>query len=271
MSTNRAVVFGFLTLTMFGAVGCSVAPSETALHDPFEDQNRAVHSFNKGLDEVLLRPASQITSAVPAEITDRVSDFSDNLSLPGMVVNGALQGDLEGASKNTLRFVVNTTLGLLGLFDPATDMGLSEETTDFGETLHVWGFAEGAYVELPVLGPSTERDAVGSVVDLVFDPLQYFDAPEVAQLSTPAFVLDQIITRGRYSDTVDSILYESADSYAQARLLYLENRRFQLGMPPISSTDDGCEGDIDPFLDPFADPFAATEFADCDDMSELTK
>jgi phospholipid-binding lipoprotein MlaA len=116
--------------------------------------------------------------------------------------------------------------------------------TDFGETLHVWGAREGAYVELPVLGPSTERDTWGMVVDVFTNPLTYvLESPE-NYYGTVASVSSGLSNRGRYAATIDSILYDSADSYAQARSLYLQNRRFELG---------GSGGDA--YLDPYDDPY----------------
>ncbi|MEO1364432.1 MAG: VacJ family lipoprotein, partial [Pseudomonadota bacterium] len=163
-----------------------------------------------------------------------------NLGEPSVAINSLLQGDLRGAGLSTVRFLTNSTLGIFGLADVAAEFKLPEHDTDFGETLHVWGVGEGAYLELPVLGPSTTRDTTGMVVDLFTNPLSYvIDEPE-RYYGTGAGVASGLSTRGRFTDTVDSILYESADSYAQARLIYLQNRRFELG-----ADDPGT--DIDPF------------------------
>ena len=122
--------------------------------------------------------------------------------------------------------------------------------TDFGQTLAVWGVPEGAYVVLPFLGPSTERDTFGLIIDFAFDPLQFLIPPEAQDLQPYAFVGKKVISRGRFGSTVDSLLYESADPYAQARLLYLQNRRFDLGVPVDSSY---MEGGADPYADPYGD------------------
>lgn len=211
--------------------GCSVAPPGTDIHDPYEPLNRQVHAFNKTVDQAVLRPLSQGTASVPEGLTQPVVNFSNNAGLPGTVVNNLLQGDVGGAATNTLRFVVNTTVGVLGLADPAGAIGLREVETDFGATLAVWGVPEGAYLELPGFGPSTERDAAGRVVDFVLDPLDAMDwvPREVQEYGFPAKVAEQVVERGQLGDTFDEILYESADSYAQARLIYLQNRRFELG------------------------------------------
>jgi len=230
-------------IAIAGLVACTAPTPGAEFNDPFEETNRVVHNFNKGLDRVALRPAGQIAAATPVEITEPISNFADNVGLPGMVVNGLLQGDIGGMGTNTMRFLINTTVGVGGLFDPAGAIGLTEDTTDFGETLAVWGVSEGAYMELPVFGPSTERDAVGTIVDLLMDPLQSVGtAPQIAA-GTGSRVADIAITRGNFMDTFDSVLYESADSYAQARLAYLQSRRFALGEQPPATTA------IDPFSD----------------------
>lgn len=217
--------------------------------DPYEAANRQTHEFNRTLDRTLLRPAGKgYAAVVPEDIQDRVGNFADNLSEPSHAVNHALQGDVEAAVVNLYRFVVNSTLGLGGLFDAAGEFDVNGEDTDFGETLHVWGAPEGAYVELPLLGPSNERDAVGEVVDLFTDPLSYVLPKPEKYYGTAAKLVDRVGDRGRYADTVDSLLYESADSYAQARLLYTQNRRFELG-------GGGSDAYVDPYSDPYSDPY----------------
>ncbi|MCH2076279.1 MAG: VacJ family lipoprotein [Rhodobacteraceae bacterium] len=226
-----------LLATLVFLMGCAAAPDETGFYDPLEGLNRGVHGFNKGVDTLAFRPVSQVYgTVVPAPVRTGVDNFSDNLGLPGVIVNNALQGDLESAASNTGRFLVNSTFGLLGFLDPATELGTPERSTDFGETLHVWGVGEGAYVELPVLGPSTARDAAGFVVDVFLDPLDtVLESPE-SDYRLGARGAEIANTRYRFGDTVDGILYESADSYAQSRLIYLQNRRFELGIEDPSSS-----------------------------------
>lgn len=228
--------------------GCSVAPPGGGVHDPYEGVNRRVHAFNKSVDQAVLRPLGRTVAEAPSGTTQPIVNFSDNAGLPGTVVNNLLQGDIGGAAANTVRFVLNTTVGVLGLADPAGAIGLREVETDFGETLAVWGVPEGAYLELPGFGPSTERDAAGRLVDFVIDPLDRLDGvPEVVRnLSLPTKIAEQVIERGTYGDTLDEVLYGSADSYAQARLIYLQNRRFELGETP-AATDESY------YFDPYAE------------------
>ena len=243
----RSLLHNFRTICVLSAIAlitaCTAPTPGAEYNDPFEANNRAVHAFNKGLDRAVLRPAGQVTAVVPEEFTVPVVNFADNVGLPGMVLNGLLQGDFGGSATNTMRFILNTTVGIGGLLDPAGAIGLNEETTDFGETLAVWGAPEGAYMELPVFGPSTERDAVGIFVDFLIDPLQSVGTQPQLDYGTGARVANLAISRGTFMDTFDGVLYESADSYAQARLAYLQNRRFDLGEAPPAASE------IDPFSD----------------------
>lgn len=218
-----------------------VARNAGDVHDPFENTNRAIHNFNRGLDRVAFRPASKgYVAVVPPDMVTSFGLFAENLSMPGQAVNALLQGDLKTSGIAVSRFLINSVLGIGGLGDPASDFNIPAVDTDFGETLHAWGVGEGAYMELPLLGPSTGRDAAGIAVDFVLNPLGYVEQNTAENISIYAEVVRRLGDRGTYSDTIDSILYESADSYAQSRLIYLQNRRFQLG--------DGAEiQEIDPF------------------------
>jgi phospholipid-binding lipoprotein MlaA len=247
MPLSRLMKINFHTCCVLIAIAllsaCTAPQPGAEFNDPYEASNRASYDRSVALDRIILRPAGKVAAALPMEITGPVSNFADNVGLPGMVANGFLQGDIAGMGTNTMRFLINTTIGIGGLFDPAGAIGLAEESTDFGETLAVWGVPEGAYLVLPVFGPSTERDAVGTLVDLLFDPLQSVGTMAQLDYATGAKIADRAISRGAFMDTIDSILYESADSYAVARLTYLQNRRFELGKNPPASDE------IDPFSD----------------------
>jgi phospholipid-binding lipoprotein MlaA len=222
---------------------CTAPTPGTEFNDPYEASNRANYDIIKSVDRLVLRPVGQVAGAFPTEVTGRVASFADNVGLPSMVANGLLQGDVDGVAVNTMRFLINTTIGIGGLFDPAGVIGLVEKTTDFGETLAVWGVAEGAYLVLPVLGPSTERAAVGTLVDMLLNPLQNVGTAAQLDYAMGARIANLAIMRGAFMDTIDSVLYNSADSYAAARLAYLQNRRFELGVKPPAGNE------IDPFSD----------------------
>ena len=233
--------------------GCSSlsAPTIEVSEDPYESLNRRMHGFNKALDKNLVRPLSQsYTAIVPSEVQSLVSNFSDNLSLPAAVVNELLQADVQHAANNAVRFVVNSSLGLGGLFDPSVSFGLLAKKTDFGETLHVWNMPRGDYLELPVLGPSTERAALGVLVDAFTNPLGYQLKSEHRVYRDGAKAASGLSLRSQYGPMIDSMLYDSADSYTQLRLIYLQNRSFALG----GNTDE-TEYD-NPYFDPYGEDYA---------------
>lgn len=248
---SRATLALALT-ALVSACATSQDPAERkdGINDPYEAQNRSIHEFNKGLDKNIVRPMSRgYVAVVPPELRESVNNFSNNLSEPGDAINSLLQGDLEGAGIATTRFVVNSTLGLLGFFDPSTELNIEDHDTDFGETLAVWGVGEGAYIEMPVFGPSTQRDAVGFVTDVFTNPLTFVTINTSPEQYIPPATRGAawLNDRDRLGSAIDSVLYESADSYAQTRSIYLQNRRFEL---------DGAGGaEEDPYFDPY-DPYA---------------
>ena len=224
--------------------GCDI-PTGVDRNDPFEAVNRKVHSFNLVLDRNIIRPvALTYVSIVNSDIQNVVSNVSDNLSTPGDVANNILQGDLESAVKNSLRFIVNSTFGIGGISKPAEQFGINGETGDFGETLHVWGVPEGPFVVLPAFGPSTGRDALGIVGDISLDPIGPLMNEQVQLYSYGIRSADVLGKRGNYSTSLDSILYNSADSYEQMKLIYLQARRFEL---------DGTQEDD--YFDPYEEIF----------------
>lgn len=233
-------VLGALTLT-----ACSVPDAPVDVHDPYEATNRRIHSFNKGLDSVVVRPTSTAYGIVlPRPVRRGVSNFANYIDTPRFIVNDIAQGNIADAGHNFSRFLVNTVFGL-GVLDVAKSAGIESRRTGFGETLHVWGAREGAYIELPVLGPSNERDAVGQVVDFISNPISGMIDASDEWIPPSANVMDRLGQRYEFGSTIDGLLYESADSYAQTRNLYLQNRRFELGQE-----DDFA---FDPYEDPYAE------------------
>lgn len=244
--TRRPVRAAALVMALTVLSACGPKP-ESGIYDPLETTNRAIHNFNKSLDRAAVRPtANAYGTVVPGPLRQGIQNFALNLGQPGNVANNILQARLDDAVINTVRFAVNSTVGIGGLFDPATAIGIPDLRTDFGETLAVWGVREGPFLELPFAGPSTLRDTAGIVVDVVYDPLRFILPTAEANAATGIQVAAGLGRRYRYSKTIDSILYESADSYAQARLLYLDSRRFELGQK--------TEGEGD-FVDPYEDPY----------------
>lgn len=234
--SNRSI----LAIIALILAGCATDRTDG---DPLEPVNRAIHGANKGLDRAILRPISVAYGAVtPDPVENGLRNSAANLRLPADAINHTLQGDIPQAARSATRFVVNSTVGVLGLFDPAEDIGISADSTDFGQTLAVWGVGEGPYVELPVLGPATGRAAVGRVVDILIDPVSLLvKKPEIDAVYGMR-ALEVVDTRHRLGQVIDSTLYDSADSYAAAKSAYLDNRRRVL---KGSTTDE----DLD---DPFA-------------------
>lgn len=237
-----------VVLTLLTVLAACAGPDVAGgIYDRFEVQNRKIHAVNRLMDQVVLRPVSgAYGTTLPEPVRIGVGNVDSNLSIPGSVVNDILQFNLRDALHNTLRFVVNTAIGLGGIFDPALRGGIEPRDSNFGETLHVWGIGAGAYVELPLLGPSTVRDTFGGLVDLFLDPINTL-VPVPERYLAPLFaVASKVGDRYRFRNTIDSILYDSADSYAQARLWYLENRRFQLGIG--ADEEDLYDGLYDAFI-----------------------
>ncbi len=254
MSYFPRSIFVVVTLFFSGVLmsGCATqdpaAKAAGEIFDPYENTNRAIHKFNRGVDRLAFRPASKgYVAIVPEPMVTSFSHFAENLSMPGQAINALLQGNVKESGIALARFAINTVVGVGGLSDPASAFDIPTVDTNFGETLHVWGFGEGAYVELPVYGPSTSRDAVGVIADFFTNPITFARQNPADNIGVYAEIVRRLGDRGRYSDTIDSILYDSADSYAQARLIYLQNRRFELGQSAEITEIDPFELDTEGF------------------------
>jgi phospholipid-binding lipoprotein MlaA len=219
----------FLLIVIFVFLSACRVPLEDGISDPFEASNRQAHEINKSIDKNIIRPMAIVYGDItPIKLQSVANNMSMNFSLPRYSMNYILQGELKNASKSSMKFLVNSTLGVGGIYDFSSQLGLTSEKTDFGETMAKWGFREGPYLEILVLGPSNQRDGIGKVVDLVLDPVSLIGvgAKSVATATSVAFGLS---ARSQFRESIDSILYESADSYAQSRLFFLQNRRYELG------------------------------------------
>ena len=222
-------------------------PSE--IKDCSEKFNRSVFALNQGLDKVLFKPISGIYKSLPSPIKNGVSNSLDNLSNLVTIPNNILQGDFKTAGVNTGRFLINTTIGILGLFDAAGHMGFTEyEKEDYGQSLATMGVGPGCYLVLPVLGPSTVRDATASVVNLiggdtwynvtVGNDTQYFsDFDYYASRVTSG-----IDFRAKNYDALDNLEKNSIDFYASVKSLYLQDRQQKiLNTNKIIETQDDSD------------------------------
>ena len=234
----------FLITSFIGLFLSSVAIADTdgenslskkdsgKVKDCFEGLNRATFSLNQGLDKVIFRLVAKGYRSLPSPVRNGTSNALVNLSSLITIPNNVLQGDFKTAGINTGRFVVNTTVGILGIFDVAEKMGFSEyEKEDYGQTLGKWGVGPGCYVVLPVLGPSTIRDTAGSFMNILGgDP--YYNASTHGNnefLTDKVFMTTKVISgidfRAKNLESIDNLEKNSMDFYASVRSLYLQDRQ----------------------------------------------
>jgi len=219
-------------LLLLGALAGCAATVERDPRDPLEPWNRAVYKFNDKVDQAVARPvASAYRRVVPGEIRDRVRNFFGNLADPFIGVNNFLQGKIEEGVTDWARFGFNSTLGLFGIHDVASEMGLEKHNEDFGQTFGRWGAGPGPYLVLPFLGSSTLRDGIGTAADIYTDPLRRVQ-PDSAQYSLWGLRLTQ--TRADLLDASRLLEQAALDKYTFQRDAYFQRRRSLVydGRPP---------------------------------------
>ncbi|MCR4377126.1 MAG: VacJ family lipoprotein [Rhodospirillales bacterium] len=282
-SISRPIVLHVSVALVVGTLlsGCASAPNANdpqavaeykELNDPIEPLNRTFFEFNRGLDTMLLRPAATFYKAMmPPPLQNLVHNFLNNLKTPVVLLNDVLQGEGQRASDTLARFAINTTVGILGLGDPATGMGFARHGEDFGQTLGVWGSGEGPYLVLPILGPSNPRDAVGKVVDTLTDPIwHYAQNTDREYIPNERLVADAINFRARNLNEINDLQRTSIDYYAAVRDLYRQIRSDEIrngaaptnsGLPAMSmNLDSNDTYSMDAMKDPDAqDPNLATK------------
>jgi phospholipid-binding lipoprotein MlaA len=195
-------------------------------NDPLEVPNRMFFAFNEALDFMVIRPvAVTYRYVVPVGVRNTVRNFLRNLRTPVTLANNLLQGDLDRAEITFTRFFINSTIGMLGLFDIAADSGFPYHEEDFGQTLGTYDAGEGFYLVLPVLGPSSLRDGAGRIVDIFLDPLTYL-APQELNLGRAA--ASGVDYRSRNIEELDELKTDSLDFYARIRSLYRQHRENEI-------------------------------------------
>ena len=217
--------------------------------DCFETVNRGMFAFNQALDNVIFEPVAKGYRYIPSPIRTGTSNTLSNLSNLITIPNNLLQGDVEMAGVNTIRFVLNTTLGILGIWDPAQVLGFEKkEKEDYGQTLGSWGIGPGCYVVLPVLGPSTVRDAVGTFANFVGgDPWYNVTVTNDTNYFKESDYYSTRITSGvdyraKNIESFDNLEKNSIDFYASIRSLYLQDRQQRiLNSDKITDTMDDSD------------------------------
>lgn len=210
------------------AACASSATEQHEYDDPFEGYNRAMFSFNYQVDKYVIKPVAEGYRAVTTPfIRERISSVIDNLKEPVSAGNHLLQADPEASVKSLSRFVINSTLGLVGMFDVAEGWGLPKDKTTFNETFAKWCIPQGPFIVLPLLGPSTPRAATGMALDFVFDPVYwatYQDANVHDKASWGYAIAQGITAREAALDILDDLERNSVDFYATMRSAYLQNQ-----------------------------------------------
>jgi phospholipid-binding lipoprotein MlaA len=223
--------------------------NSTKVKDCFENLNRATFKFNLALDGVIFEPIAKAYRVLPSPVRSGTSNVLDNISALVTIPNNILQGELKKAGVNAGRFLVNTTLGVVGLFDVAQSMGFSKyEKEDYGQTLGTMGFSEGCYLVLPAFGPSTVRDTVGSLANVlggdawynvtIANDTQYFSEFDYWTAKAGS----GIDFRAKNLDSLNNLEKNSIDFYASVRSLYLQDRQKKI-TNSISSTETQNDGD----------------------------
>ncbi len=237
--------------------GCASTTQHATPGDPFEGWNRKVYAFNEQVDTAVLKPVAETyRDTVPQLVRTGVSNVLGNIGDVWSAANQLLQGKLQLSVEMGMRVLTNTVFGLGGLLDPATEMGLTRRSEDFGQTLGVWGVGEGPFIMLPFLGPSTLRDTTGLVVDRQFSAAEL---PDQRSGQAAVTALEVVNLRANLLSTTNLLDQVALDKYSFVRDAYRSRRLDQVfdGAPPMETFDDEDWGD-DPPAEPVAPAPAAS-------------
>ena len=233
----RVILFaGLLAVVLTGCATAPPADDPDAVaefkqtNDPLEPTNRVFYAVNNGLDTVLLKPAAQAYRfVIPGAIRTGIHNVLTNLGTSVQLSNDVMQGKPRRAGDTTMRFLINSTVGLVGVFDVATGWGYPNHDTDFGLTLANWGVTDGPFLFLPVLGPSGPRDLVGFGVDILQDPFTWVGHTTALKVvNWTKLGLNTLDSRERFLDPVDQIKKTALDPYATFRSLFRQHRQGQI-------------------------------------------
>ncbi len=232
MRSVAAVVLGLL----LPCAGCATSSSGVAGadeadldNDPAEGVNRAIFKANLAADHAVMRPVAQAyTDHVPELVQTGIHNVVQNLKEPAVALNDLLQGNIKHAWEAAQRLAVNTTVGAAGIVDVASKWGLPPHKADFGQTLAVWGVGEGPFVELPLLGPSNPRDALGTAVDLALNPLTFVGGTPATVAGAATSGANMVDTRAQHLQDLDELERNSLDYYATLRSVYRQHREAEI-------------------------------------------
>jgi len=241
---SRIFFGGIFVLFLLG--GCASNPPRDQTYDPVEKLNRGFYKFNDIIDRALLKPLSDgYMAMMPRKGRIMVSNFFDNTLYADTILNDFLQGKGAQGVSDVGRFVINSSLGIGGFFDPATPMGLEKHQEDFGQTLAVWGVSQGAYLVLPIYGPNTVRDAPGIAVSTVTDGVFWAGVFLNPAAAIPISILAAIDLRSRASNAIRFVNESALDPYVFTREAWVQHRTFLIydGNPPEPEFEDNFGDD----------------------------
>lgn len=242
-TTKRKIPLVGLLLCALTLVGCA-SNEKTSPGDPYESANRKIYNFNDAIDRGFFQPVARgYVKVTPDPVRSGVTNFFSNVGYLNVMANDLLQGKFEQFARDTSRFFINSTVGLGGIFDPATDVGLEAQNEDLGQTFGVWGAGEGAYLNIPLGGPSSFRDAPGFISALALNPLTYMNTI----VTFPLGLVSAVNTRANLLEATSIRDQAALDPYTFVREAYRQQREFLIhdGNPPGDDFDDYIEGDAD--------------------------
>ena len=246
---KRFKIFTVITVLSMVFLTNTNADEKYTANECFEKFSRGTLKFNQALDKAIFKPIAKGYRVLPLPVRTGTNNFVSNLRSLLTFSNNVLQGDLKSAGNTAGRFAINTTVGILGVFDPASKMGFEKKSReDFGQTLGVWGADTGCYFVLPVLGPTTTRDAVGLIGNVFIDPVYHLTHNSETDIVVGNENLsehnyyyyrgtDAVDFRSKNIESFDSLEENSIDFYASLKSLYLQNRQQRILNSPISNKD----------------------------------
>ena len=234
-------------ITLFFAAMLLITTESKATDECFENTSRAIFKFNMGFDNAILEPIAKGYNKLPEPIKNGAGNFTSNIATLLSIPNHVLQGNLKGAGDATASFLINTTVGIIGLANPAERLGLNAQKEDVGQTLGAYGFGPGCYFVLPILGPTTARDSIGMIADSFIDPFAHITWREKKLFGVSGSQIDYVAVKGTTAvdfradneTNFNSLEKNSIDLYASFKSLYLQNRENKITNSSESEEDWG--------------------------------